>query len=349
MPNVRLPRDILKQFLPNHQAIRAFEQVLEQISGTLPTTIEEANNNAGIAIAAANAALSAFNDLAREVMTLTNAPLPLPTPGDDDAAPRFGMTPEYSDIVMRYEPMGQDDVAPRDELGTMSSQNSDFVEISGGNIDGTAIGLSAKSTGDFTTISATGQITSTLAAGTAPFVVASDTVVANLNVSKLLGKTWAIPDPIGATTPSTVAATTITATTSVKIGAATLSAVFEAVGGRSYFASNSSEYAIGVFYSASRETGGQAGYMGATDSATPSIVWSNSSGTRGMELTDAGALILRNRITVTGGATIITTSSALTNGAGAGAGTITNAPAAGNPTKWIGINDNGTTRYIPAW
>lgn len=32
-----------------------------------------------------------------------------------------------------------------------------------------------------------------------------------------------------------------------------------------------------------------------------------------------------------------------------GAGTITNAPAAGNPTKWIPINDNGTTRYIPAW
>ncbi len=48
-------------------------------------------------------------------------------------------------------------------------------------------------------------------------------------------------------------------------------------------------------------------------------------------------------------ATVITSSVALTNGAGAGAGTITNAPAAGNPTKWIGINDNGTIRYVPAW
>ena len=54
-------------------------------------------------------------------------------------------------------------------------------------------------------------------------------------------------------------------------------------------------------------------------------------------------------LTVTGGATFLTTSSALTNGAGASAGTITNAPSVGNPTKWIGINDNGTTRYIPAW
>lgn len=37
------------------------------------------------------------------------------------------------------------------------------------------------------------------------------------------------------------------------------------------------------------------------------------------------------------------------NGAGAGAGTLLNAPAAGNPTKWIPVDDNGTTRYIPAW
>lgn len=37
------------------------------------------------------------------------------------------------------------------------------------------------------------------------------------------------------------------------------------------------------------------------------------------------------------------------NGAAASAGTLANAPAAGNPTKWIPIDDNGTTRYIPAW
>ena len=49
------------------------------------------------------------------------------------------------------------------------------------------------------------------------------------------------------------------------------------------------------------------------------------------------------------GGVLLKTRAALTNGAGAGAGTITNAPAAGNPTKWIPINDNGTTRYIPAW
>lgn len=38
-----------------------------------------------------------------------------------------------------------------------------------------------------------------------------------------------------------------------------------------------------------------------------------------------------------------------TNGAAAAAGTLLNAPVAGNPTKWIPIDDNGTTRYVPAW
>lgn len=48
-------------------------------------------------------------------------------------------------------------------------------------------------------------------------------------------------------------------------------------------------------------------------------------------------------------AVMIRSYTAFTNGAGADVGTLTNAPAAGNPTKWIPINDNGTTRFIPAW
>jgi hypothetical protein len=54
-------------------------------------------------------------------------------------------------------------------------------------------------------------------------------------------------------------------------------------------------------------------------------------------------------VVLNGGATLMGTNAALTNGAGVAAGTLLTAPAAGNPTKWIGINDNGTTRYIPAW
>lgn len=54
-------------------------------------------------------------------------------------------------------------------------------------------------------------------------------------------------------------------------------------------------------------------------------------------------------VTSAGGATFMATSAALTNGAGALLGTIATSPVAGPPSKWIGINDNGTVRYIPAW
>lgn len=50
-----------------------------------------------------------------------------------------------------------------------------------------------------------------------------------------------------------------------------------------------------------------------------------------------------------GSTTLLSTSIALSNGAAAQTATLTNSPLAGNPTKWISINDNGTTRFIPAW
>lgn len=61
-----------------------------------------------------------------------------------------------------------------------------------------------------------------------------------------------------------------------------------------------------------------------------------------------------NKLQVSGGlsissATMMQTNTAFTNGAASSTGTLTNAPAAGNPTKWIPINDNGTVRHIPAW
>ena len=83
-----------------------------------------------------------------------------------------------------------------------------------------SIGSLTPSTGAFTTVSATGQITSTLATGTAPFSVASTTVVPNLNVSQLLGGTWAVPGTIGSTTPNTGAFTTLTANAAVTLSPA---------------------------------------------------------------------------------------------------------------------------------
>ncbi len=84
-------------------------------------------------------------------------------------------------------------------LGTASNKFSNLyasgtvdlgttVNIDGGAIDGTPIGSNSTSTGAFTSISASSQITSTLATGTAPMVIASTTAVSNLNADMLDGQ-----------------------------------------------------------------------------------------------------------------------------------------------------------------
>lgn len=62
----------------------------------------------------------------------------------------------------------------------------------------------------FINISYSGQLTSTIATGTAPMVVSSTTKVINLNVDLLDGADWATPAAIGTGTPNTAAFTSIT-------------------------------------------------------------------------------------------------------------------------------------------
>lgn len=107
--------------------------------------------------------------------------------------------------------------------------------------------------------------------------------------------------------------------------------------------------------------GGQVGF-----SSTGFIAWGSGSNALGaqdvgikrsaaglMEVNDSSGgtfrdLELRNIIT-NNAAAAFSTNTTLTDFAGAGAGTLTNAPTAGNPTKWCGFDDNGTTRYFPTW
>ena len=64
----------------------------------------------------------------------------------------------------------------------------------------------------------------------------------------------------------------------------------------------------------------------------------------------AAAATFSGAVTVPGVTTAaLTSTGTFTSGAAAQVGTLTNAPAAGNPTTWIKIIDNGVTRYIPAW
>ena len=54
-------------------------------------------------------------------------------------------------------------------------------------------------------------------------------------------------------------------------------------------------------------------------------------------------------VTTSDVAALIKSGVALTDASAASVGTLNNAPSAGNPTKWIQINDNGTVRKIPTW
>lgn len=79
-------------------------------------------------------------------------------------------------------------------------------------------------------ISTGGQITSTLATGTAPFVIASTTNVANLNASSLGGATFSAPGAIGGGTPGAITGTTITGTDTTDSSSSTTGALITAGG-----------------------------------------------------------------------------------------------------------------------
>lgn len=235
-----LSREQLKKFLPDHQSIRAFEQLLLQVGDVTPTSIEQANNNANTAIAMAGAALAALAELATAIEQVSTAPVP----------------------EITYE---QEDYDRAVYVGTLGVQNDDEVEIIGGTVNGTSIGATTAASGAFTTLSASStitlspananvtisptgtgivtvnpattgtmdnmtigattpraatftsityslQLTSTVATGTAPMVVASTTKVNNLNVDLLDGADWQAPLAIGNVTPNTGRFTTLQAT-----------------------------------------------------------------------------------------------------------------------------------------
>jgi len=90
--------------------------------------------------------------------------------------------------------------------------------ILGGSINNTPIGATTASTGRFTTVDASGVITSTVTTGTAPLTVASTTRVANLyaTTTKELGTTGASVDVASSAPPTTGQILTATSATTAE-------------------------------------------------------------------------------------------------------------------------------------
>lgn len=101
-----------------------------------------------------------------------------------------------------------------------------------------------------------------------------------------------------------------------------------------------------------------AGLSGTSGSFSTAVTVGTTLGVTGVTTLSAGLIgttgVFSSSVTcsfpiVTSAAPILASTATMTNFAAGGAGTLTNAPTAGNPTKWVAISDNGTTRYIPTW
>lgn len=84
------------------------------------------------------------------------------------------------------------------------------VTVAGGSIDNTTIGATTATTGAFTSISASSQITSSVATGTAPFSIASTTAVSNLNADMLDGQHAPSGNIVGTSDTQTLTNKTLT-------------------------------------------------------------------------------------------------------------------------------------------
>jgi hypothetical protein len=91
-----------------------------------------------------------------------------------------------------------------------------------------------------------------------------------------------------------------------------------------------------------------AGSIGGVVIATKKASTSQVLPTATIEFNDAGNTVIVGALIVSDPAVLHATA-ALPLTLGAGAGTVTNAPRAGNPTKWVAIKDAGVFRYFPTW
>lgn len=79
--------------------------------------------------------------------------------------------------------------------------------------------------------------------------------------------------------------------------------------------------------------------------------WTNNAQTNSVTFTVGAAnlLTLNGGLTTTLATFILKSAATITGGATGNVPTLTAGPVTGNPTKWLPYDDNGTTRYIPAW
>jgi len=340
MSNINLNRAQLAKFLPSPQAIKAFEELFVAVSDGLPSNLEDIEAAAGTAQQQAGEALASLAVIANQLALLLRAPS-----AEQQIPDQYGPPTDFSSVLDLYLPPQQPAAAG------LTDPNS--VKITGGTIDGTVIGGTVAAAGTFTELRAT-----RIGLGAAP---SGNNVV---TVGGAAPQTGSVGRSYGnsVTIPSNVTSWYIGSHSELTTAAAafTLSEISHykvqppAKGAGSTITSEYGFYAVGL----TRATNNYGFY---SDMALAANTWNfyatgsarnffngntqigNATPTAGDEKLQVNGTLSINS------AVMLRTYTAFTNGAGAAAGTLANAPVAGNPTKWIPINDNGTTRYIPAW
>lgn len=137
-------------------------------------------------------------------LALGTSPAWAQTYGLTETSPSANVIPKNSNTTGANVPS-----ALSDNGTTVSSSEPINAALNG------SLGATTPSTVAATAIGASGQISSTVATGTAPLVIASTTNVANLNASSLNGATFAAPGSIGGGAAGSGAFTTLSASGAV--------------------------------------------------------------------------------------------------------------------------------------
>jgi hypothetical protein len=164
---LNLTRDQLATFLVNQEQIRQFEKLFSTVDAIAPDVVLEINIAAGTAQATANAALAALSALAQDT-AVNDAALNAKVQQALDAIPRLAQALELLAL------------APRPELGTIASQNSDNVNITGGKISGLVPPLPVDSGGTGQSTFTNGQL---LIGNTTGNTLAKATLTAGANIT----------------------------------------------------------------------------------------------------------------------------------------------------------------------
>lgn len=247
-----------------------------------------------------------------------------------------------SDITTGTLPAGQLPTATTVALGAVKVDGT-TITISGGVISAASSGP-AYVAGSGT---ATASGTSSFAAGTSAVATGTEDIAIGHSASNA-GNTTGNNTAIGTGSGCSGSGNT-TATNGIFIGNGS-SPTFNAVGAPVAIGYSTIAHTAGVAIG----NGAQASAAGAISigdrnaSAANDMVFGNGTTHKITYVASTLVTTLPGALTVTS-AILLKSNTTFTDGAAASVGTLTNAPAAGNPTKWIPVNDNGTTRYIPAW